>query len=217
MIRSFVQSQGVVNARNILAVEQEFKFEAGRFQIMGFIDRVDVIDEETIEIVDYKTNRMLFTRDEVDNNLQLSLYEIAARELWPWVKNVRLSFEMLRHGIRMTTERTPEELLRALYYAESVGEMTEAATEFPAKLNSNCVYCDHRKQCPPPGPRLIPEASSRIRRTAYERGFPSCTKKVGNRAGPSGLPLADNLPGGSGSAAVKPVSLGFPGSGRGLR
>jgi RecB family exonuclease len=148
MVKEFVRSQGVVDHRDVLAVEQEFHLQAGPFAVLGFIDRVDRIDDETIEVVDYKTNRQLFTREEVDTSLQMSLYEIAARKLWPWARKVRLSFVMLRHGVRMSTTRTAEQLESAMVYVETLGKMTEAASEFPARLNGNCAYCDYRDQCP---------------------------------------------------------------------
>lgn len=147
MVRAFVRAQGVVDHRDVLAVEKEFHLPAGRFTVLGFIDRVDRIDDETIEIVDYKTNRQLFTREEVDTSLQMSLYELAARRTWPWVKNVRLTFVMLRHGVRQTTTRTPEQLEAALAYVETLGRMTEEETEFPARVSGNCVHCDHRAHC----------------------------------------------------------------------
>ena len=89
ILKEFVRSQGVVDHRNILAVEKEFEIDVGQFKVKGFIDRVDCVDEETISIVDYKTNRMLFTREEVDTNLQLSLYQIVAERLWALGKKGR--------------------------------------------------------------------------------------------------------------------------------
>jgi CRISPR/Cas system-associated exonuclease Cas4 (RecB family) len=148
MVRAFARAQGVVDHRDVLAVEKEFRLPVGRFTVLGFIDRVDRIDDETIEIVDYKTNRQLFTREEVDTSLQLSLYELAVRRIWPWAKKVRLTFAMLRHGIRQTTTRTPEQLEAALAYVDTLGQMTEAETDFPARVSSNCVHCDHRAHCP---------------------------------------------------------------------
>jgi RecB family exonuclease len=148
ILRAFVADQGEVDHRDVLATEREFHLPVGRFTILGFIDRVDCVDAETVEIVDYKTNRQLFTRDEVEHSLQMSLYHLAALSLWPWARKVRLTFHMLRHGIRMRTERTVEQLEAARAYVETLGEMTENATEFPARLNANCVYCDHRRQCP---------------------------------------------------------------------
>jgi RecB family exonuclease len=148
IMREFVREQGVINHRDVLAVEQEFHLPVGPFDVLGYIDRVDYVDAETVEVTDYKTNHMLFTRDELDFSLQMSLYEIAARRLWPWVKKVKLTFWMLRHGLRQTTTRTPEQLEAALAYVKVLGEQTETATEYPARLNLNCCYCDHRKQCP---------------------------------------------------------------------
>ncbi len=148
ILRRFIAEQGVVDHRDVLAIEKEFRLPVGPFEALGFIDRVDWIDDETVEVIDYKTNRQLFNRDEVDTSLQMSLYEVAARRLWPWVKKVKLTFWMLRHGVRQETTRTEEQLADALAYVETLGRQTETATEYPARLNTNCSYCDHRKQCP---------------------------------------------------------------------
>lgn len=148
ILRDFVREQGVVDHRSVLAIEKEFRLPVGSFEVLGFIDRVDWVDDETIEVIDYKTNRQLFTRDEVETSLQMSLYETAARRLWPWAKKVKLTFWMLRHGVRQRTERTEQQLADALTYVETLGTQTETAQEFPARLNSNCCYCDHRSQCP---------------------------------------------------------------------
>ncbi len=147
IIREFVRAEGIVDHRDVLAVEEEFRLQVGRFEVLGFIDRVNRIDDETIEVVDYKTNRALFTRDELDGSLQMSLYELAVRRLWPWAKKVRLVFAMLRHGIRQTTSRTPEQLEAALAYVETLGRMTEEATDYPARVGGQCVWCDHRVHC----------------------------------------------------------------------
>jgi len=148
ILKAFVRNQGDLDHKDVLAIEKEFRLQIGRFTVLGFIDRVDWVDDETVEVIDYKTNRMLFTRDEVGHSLQMSLYHLAARQIWPWAKRVRLTFDMLRHGIRMRTERTPEQLDAARACVETLGAMTEEATEYPARLNSNCVWCDHKQSCP---------------------------------------------------------------------
>jgi RecB family exonuclease len=148
ILKRFVREQGVVEHRDVLAVEKEFRLPVGTFTVLGYIDRVDWVDDETVEVIDYKSNRQLFTRDEVDSSLQMSLYAIAAHKLWPWAKRVKLTFWMLRHGIRQETERTPEQIEAALAFVGTLGKQTESATEFPARLNMNCPYCDHRGGCP---------------------------------------------------------------------
>jgi RecB family exonuclease len=148
ILKTFVRDQGALDHQDVLAIEREFTLPVGPFSVLGFIDRVDRVDDETVEVIDYKTNHQLFTRDEVDTSLQMSLYHLAALRLWPWAKKVRLTFHMLRHGLRMTTERSPEQLEAALAYVETLGRRTEAAKEFPPRLNTNCSYCDHRRHCP---------------------------------------------------------------------
>lgn len=148
ILKQFVRDEGVLDPSSVLATEKEFRLDIGGFSVLGFIDRVNRIDDETIEIVDYKTNHQLFTRDEVDASLQMSLYELAARQLWPWAKKVRLTFWMLRHGLQQTTTRTPDELEAAKAYVEAMGKQTETASDYPARVHSGCTYCDHRSACP---------------------------------------------------------------------
>lgn len=148
MLKQFVRDEGVLEPTTVLAIEKEFRLQISGFTVLGFMDRVNWLDDETLEIVDYKTNHQLFTRDEVDSSLQMSLYELAARQLWPWVEDVRLTFWMLRHGIKQTTSRTAEDLEAAKAYVATIGRQTETATAFPARLHSGCTWCDHRSACP---------------------------------------------------------------------
>ncbi|MGH7295668.1 MAG: RecB family exonuclease [Polyangiaceae bacterium] len=147
MLRTFCQSEGTVDPRDVLAVEQPFEIPIGRFRVVGAIDRVDRIDDFTIRVRDYKTNRVVFTRDEVADSLQLSLYHMAAQAMFPWARTIELQYDMLRHDLKLRTSRTPEQLEAARRYVVAVGERTEAAAEYPARLNPNCAYCDHKAQC----------------------------------------------------------------------
>lgn len=148
ILQDFVRQHGRVDSRDILAVEKEFRLPVGPFTVLGFIDRVDWVDDETVHVMDYKSNYQLFSREELDASLQLSLYALAARRMWPWARKVRLSMWMLRHGVLQETTRTEEQLDAALAYVETLGQQMETAESFPARLNPNCVYCDHRRNCP---------------------------------------------------------------------
>lgn len=78
----------------------------------GKIDRVERIDEETIEIIDYKTG----TRSDWDskdrkkidsiallNQIQPRMYHMAAKELYPWAKNFLVTFIYITDGGPVTT------------------------------------------------------------------------------------------------------------------
>lgn len=145
--RSFVREQGRFDWQRVLAVEQSFRLQVGRFAVVGSIDRVDQLDDDTIEIIDYKSNHQLFSREELEGSLQLALYHAAARTLWPWAKHIRLSYWLLRHDVRQQTVRTEQQIADALSYAEMLGAQMEAAESFPARISANCAYCDHRQAC----------------------------------------------------------------------
>jgi putative RecB family exonuclease len=148
LLKDYAAEHPIVDYRNILGIELEFRLPVDRFEVLGYIDRVDRIDDETVEIIDYKSNRMLFSREEVEHDLQLSVYELAVRALLPWVKRVRQTFYMLRHAVRLETSRTKEQLAAAREYVAAIAHQMETASEFPARLNTNCAYCDHNADCP---------------------------------------------------------------------
>lgn len=147
ILRAFVREQGVVDSRDVLGVEKKFELEVGGFKVLGFIDRVMRVDDETIEIIDWKSNRLLFSREDVDTSLQMSIYQVACAKLYPWAKRIKLTFYMLRHGVKQETTRSQEQLDDALRYIETIARQTENGKSYPAKLNANCGYCDHRSQC----------------------------------------------------------------------
>jgi len=148
ILKSYLRETPIIDHRDILAVEQEFRLQIGNYELMGFIDRANRIDDETIQILDYKTNRLIFTREEIDTTLQLTVYHLAAQKLWPWAKKIQLTYYLLRHGFQMNTERNEEQLDAAKNYILSLAKQIETAKEYPPKLNTNCQYCDHRSHCP---------------------------------------------------------------------
>ena len=167
LLRRYAARVGRVDHMRVLAVEQEFnlllgpdvcrlvdagekerwKHVDGHYVVNGFIDRVDRVDAETVAVVDYKSNRMMFAREELAGDLQLSVYAIAARLLFPWARRVELGFEMLRHDVRQRAERSEEDLRAAADYVLAMGARSERGP-YPAKLNMNCGTCDHRVRCP---------------------------------------------------------------------
>ncbi len=166
LLRGYAKTVGHVDHMRTLAIEREFNLLLGpsicrlvdasekekwrhvedHFVVNGFIDRVDRVDADTVEVVDYKSSRMLFSKEELSGDLQMSIYALVARELFPWAGQVRMSFHMLRHGIAQVALRTGEDLLSAREYVLALGTRTERGPYEP-KLNTYCGTCDHRNRC----------------------------------------------------------------------
>ncbi|MGH7295834.1 MAG: RecB family exonuclease [Polyangiaceae bacterium] len=148
MLESFVASDGVVEPSSILAVEQSFEIAIGRFRVVGAIDRVDRTGERSIVVRDYKSGWLIPSREELWEHLQLGIYALAARELWPWAEQVELQLNMLRHDVKLKTSRTDAELDAVRRYVEVLGERLEADEEFGPRPSTACAHCDHRAHCP---------------------------------------------------------------------
>jgi len=146
LIRAFARRNRNIKTSSVLAVEKEFRIEIGGFPFLGFIDRVDRFGDE-VRIVDYKSNRMMFTDADLESDLQLSLYGIAAKIMWPWAKRVTYSLEMLRHHKRVDVERTDEQLAKAEAYLVVLAKRASEKLEFRPKINQFCSWCSYRSSC----------------------------------------------------------------------
>jgi hypothetical protein len=97
-----------------LGIEQSFEFPLevdGRYRIRGFIDRIDVGPDGVLEIHDYKTGKRTPSARKVKEDLQVALYEMAARSLYPEHRRVRMVWHFLRSGREhRVEERDPAEL-----------------------------------------------------------------------------------------------------------
>jgi RecB family exonuclease len=147
ILRRYAQSHSPVDHFDLLDSEKEFNINVDGFVLNGFIDLIKKVGDEHIEIVDFKSNRMLYTRDELETDLQLSIYGVVVRQLYPWAKKISFSFELLRYDLAQRTERTAQVLDDAAGYVVALGRRTETDTTWEAKLNSNCGWCDHRRRC----------------------------------------------------------------------
>ena len=128
------------------AAEFRFTIQVEGVEVAGVIDRMDRIPGGGYEIVDYKTNRRLPPRARIDRDLQLSIYHLAAREIWG-IEPERLTLYFLLPGQRMTTTRTRRDLdglrRRIAVVAERI-----AAGRFEPRPNPLCDWCDYQALCP---------------------------------------------------------------------
>jgi RecB family exonuclease len=128
------------------ALEFRFRIEVEGAQISGVIDRMDRIPGGGYEIIDYKTNRRLPPKSRVEEDLQLSVYHLAAQEIWG-IEPERLTLYYLLPGERMSTTRTSADADELRRRIATVAERI-AAGKFEPKQNPLCDWCDFQRQCP---------------------------------------------------------------------
>lgn len=147
IVRDFIDRQGPLDSLDVLAVEERFEITVDGRTVVGVLDRVDHVDDETVEIIDYKANRRLYSQHDLEADLQLSVYAAAARILWPWAKTVRLSYWLLRHGVKQPVTRSEGQAEAALKYLVATARQIDEAEDYPARLGPNCQWCNWRAHC----------------------------------------------------------------------
>lgn len=81
----------------ILGTEVEFRLDIGHdVLITGIIDMVCELDEDTIEIRDWKTGNFVPSYEDALNDPQLRLYDVALGLLYPQYKTRLLTFDYLK-------------------------------------------------------------------------------------------------------------------------
>ena len=101
------------NKKNLpVVLEYPFNFMIKNLKVGGRIDRVDLIDKNRVEIIDYKTGTNLPDEKKLAKDMQLTVYALAATE----VKEKYLG-------------RKPDEVLLSLYYLETGQKLTSVRTK----------------------------------------------------------------------------------------
>jgi len=139
-----------------IAVEWMFYINIEGIKLRGFIDRVDKLDSGGLAIVDYKTDRGLFTKDYLARNLQLTLYQMAIEKSW-FLPVERLTLYHFRTNTPCSCPpREPYQLEEAKKLVLEVAEDI-AAQKFPAIESERCP-CDFPEHCPYYRHKFVPEA-----------------------------------------------------------
>jgi ATP-dependent DNA helicase UvrD/PcrA len=129
--------------------EQEKRFELpleNNVIITGRMDQVNSLGRNDVEIVDYKTGRP--KKDSfAKKDLQLSLYALAAKEIFEW-NPVRLVFHYLQNNQIQVTTRDSKQLEEAQNMVQEAGADIRAG-QFPPKPSpSICRSCAYKPICP---------------------------------------------------------------------
>ncbi|OGH56434.1 MAG: hypothetical protein A3I06_05940 [Candidatus Lindowbacteria bacterium RIFCSPLOWO2_02_FULL_62_12] len=151
------------------AAEDYFEFKLGRTLLCGFIDRVDMNEDGSISIIDYKTNPKLYTQEELDEDQQMTIYYLAAREgklesvKYKPVEVKQFIFQFVNFCKDLVATRdasylgalqdrvrqfTEEMEWRQKVYKDSKFDPRAGMLLFPPQDNKYCQSCDHHHLCP---------------------------------------------------------------------
>jgi putative RecB family exonuclease len=136
----------VKDLKSPMAVEYLFNLKVEDIPVTGFIDRVDKIEEEKAEIIDYKSGKRGFTQAQVAENEQLTFYQWAVEESLR-IPVGKLTLYHLPSQTPVSVGARPQERLDELKgKVLMVAHLIEKG-EFEPRRNRFCP-CDFGDHCP---------------------------------------------------------------------
>ena len=135
---------------DVIAVELDFNVTVNGVPISGTIDRVDRIDEHTVRLVDYKTNQMPFSRDELEGSIQFKMYNLALMELKDQLggfDRIINTYEMLRLDYAQSIEYTQEELEEFARWLKVIWTKILSGVDREARPHPYCIHNPVSDKC----------------------------------------------------------------------
>ncbi len=126
--------------------ERSFAFKLGPHLLRGRVDRVDRHPDGHYELIDYKTGKPK-TAEDLSKDIQLSLYQMGARESWD-LRTAAQSYYYVLDNEKVPVEHSEEELERVRGTVATIAEGILAQDFDPTPSPDICSFCDYRIICP---------------------------------------------------------------------
>jgi putative RecB family exonuclease len=138
----------------VLGVEEAFLFYLPDIEL-PFIGGIDLIEEDsagTIIVTDHKTSSRAYSSDEVDQNQQLTLYQLALKSMGYENQEILLKFDTLIKTKtpkfeQYWTTRSKIDEFRLVRKFVKVWEGIKAGIFIPNDTSWKCPSCLYRKAC----------------------------------------------------------------------
>ena len=143
MLEEYYKKNKVLKKPELL--EKGFNLKIGEYSFRGFIDRVDSIGKDSVEIIDYKTGKKPKRKTDIDHE-QLMIYYMAMQEVFK-KKPALLSFYYLDGNIKYSFTASDEDIIELKKkIKESIKEI-EKGDFTPSPTVYKCATCDFREIC----------------------------------------------------------------------
>jgi DNA helicase II / ATP-dependent DNA helicase PcrA len=127
-------------------LERKFDIRIGEHQVRGRVDRVDRLPDGGYELIDYKTGERK-SEAQLENDLQLALYRLAAREAWGLEAGTG-SYYYVLDADKVAAPVMPDDGERVERTVLEVGEGVLGQDFEPRPSPTTCSWCDYRLICP---------------------------------------------------------------------
>lgn len=148
ILERYAEERGATSEGKVLFVERHLKKPMGEWDLIGRADRIDELDDGTIEIVDYKSGRGLVSEDELANDVAMNAYSLMVRDQFPG-RNIAATLYSLRSGEKVKHAFTEEELDEFAFAVRELGDKVRNHywEEFKPRPKNLCKTCEFISLC----------------------------------------------------------------------
>lgn len=138
------------NSKRAIGLELKLEATLGNLRIRGIIDRLDLTTDGELEVVDYKTGRAPWERNESSKMTGVHIYALMCEQLFG-KRPVRIKLLHLREPVTITAEPTEQTVRGLSRKSEAIWKAVERSCErddFRPNPGKLCDYCAFKTWCP---------------------------------------------------------------------
>lgn len=140
---------GARSSGKVIHVEKNLRKEMGEWNLIGRADRIDELEDGTIEVVDYKSGRREVDEESIARDIAMSAYALMVQDLFP-ERTISARIIALRsEGAPVRHKFTSEELDEFAFSVRELGDTVRNHywEEFRPRPKSLCRTCEFITLC----------------------------------------------------------------------
>ena len=145
-IKNFIEKQNMLKLhQKTIFLEKEFHINIDSKKLIGYIDRVDLFENE-FKVLDYKTSNSCQSKEYLKQDFQLYVYAKAIKELkGKFPKSMGLWY--LNFNKIEEIDFDEKDYKKVIIEIKKIFERIENLDFSPNPSKFNCTYCDFNKLC----------------------------------------------------------------------
>ncbi len=145
ILKVFLEEQAK-SKTEIVDIERWFETSVGDIKLRGRIDRIDK-DGSSFTVVDYKTSKKATSLNELKKDMQMLVYALAVKEIYPGDNPLKVGNWFLRLNEKVFFEPEKQAIEAMQTDIMEMAAKIKAASFEPKKGSWECNYCDYKCLC----------------------------------------------------------------------
>ena len=134
----------------VYKVEENLEFDLRGYRMKAIIDRIDKVDKNQMNIIDYKTGKKMLNEKKMKQDMQMAIYGIGLLEKYPDNKSINLSHYYVANHQTVSVSLSDiniDKFSDTLVKNIEAIEHSESDNNFSPVESKLCNWCYYWKEC----------------------------------------------------------------------